>query len=290
MMKHQQPFILHKAAGNETSPVVFDNPHSGIVLPDHFRYACIERDLMELHDPHIEKLLAHVPSTGSPVLEAQIHRTCIDLNRDELEIDPATIDGTWNHDVKITGYVSKGLGLFPLMAGPRTNRISPIYNEAARLTAAEARHRIDSYYLPYYKALRDLIEKAHDHNDISLYIDTHSMGRQSHNGHADIILGDLYDKTCHPDIVTFVKSFFEKSGYTVDRNGPFFKGGALIEKTADPAIRRYSLQIEIARDLYMDQSTLDYDHEKGPTLRNTLTRFATELRHFVADQAKALKP
>ncbi len=290
MTDDPQPFILHKAAGDETSPVVFDNPHSGIILPDHFRYACTAHDLMELHDPHIEKLLTYVPTTGSPVLEAQIHRTCIDLNRNELEIDPSTIDGEWKHDVNITSYVKRGFGLFPMMAGPRTSRISPIYNEAARLTAAEAQRRINMYYLPYYKALYDLIEKAHDDNGLSLYIDMHSMGRQSRNGHADIILGDLHGKTCHPDMADFVQAFFEREGHTVDRNGEFFKGGALIEKTADPANRRYSLQIEIARDLYMNQATLDYDNEKGSVLRDTLTRFATELRHFVVDQAKALKP
>ncbi len=245
---------------------------------------------MELHDPHIERLVADIPATGSPVLEAQIHRTCIDLNRDEREIDPATITGSWNRDVKVTSYVSKGLGLFPMMAGPRTSRISPIYNDAARLSADDAQRRIDSYYTPYYNELQRLIDSAHDKNGLSLYVDMHSMGRQSRNGHADIILGDLHDKTCRPDFIAFVRSFFEDAGFTVDRNGAFFKGGALIEKTADPENHKYSLQIEIARDLYMDQSTLDYDNEKGPALRDTLTRFAMELRRFTLTQAKALKP
>lgn len=290
MTKKPEGFILHEAAGEDISPVVFDNPHSGIILPAHFKFACSVRDLMELHDPHVDKLLAAVPRTGSPVLEARIHRTCIDLNRDIKEIDPATITGGWNQPVKISTYVTKGLGLFPLMAGPRTNRISAIYNQAACLTTAEAKMRIDRYYLPYYKELNRLIQKAHAHNGLSLYVDMHSMGRESKNGQADIILGDLYDKTCDKDIRLFVEDFFTRAGYSVDRNGKFFKGGALIEKTAAPDQNRHSLQIEMARDLYMDQSTLSYDAAKGAKLANDLTRFAAEIRQHMLNQARSLKP
>ncbi|MFN3827928.1 MAG: N-formylglutamate amidohydrolase [Micavibrio sp.] len=290
MIKKQEGYILHEAAGDTISPVVFDNPHSGTVLPAHFKYACSVRDLMELHDPHVEKLLVDIPATGSPVLEALIHRTCIDLNRDESEIDPATIIGGWNHPVKITPYVTKGLGLFPLMAGPRINRISPIYNQAASLTTQEARLRIDGYYVPYYKTLDNLIDRAHKEHGTSLYIDMHSMGRQSRDGQADIILGDLYDQTCDGTIRLFVEEFFKDAGYSVDRNGKFFKGGALIEKTAAPANNRHSLQIEMARDLYMDQDTLAYDPARGSKLQADLTRFAKEVRSFMVKQAAALKP
>ena len=76
---------------------------------------------------------------------------------------------------------------------------------------------------------------------------------------------------------------------TVGINNPY-PGGALIEKTADPANGRHSLQIEIARDLYMDQSSLTYDVVKGDKVRDMLTRFAVKLQNFTRNQADALKP
>ena len=80
----------------------------------------------------------------------------------------------------------------------------------------------------------------------------------------------------------------KREGLTVGMNSPY-PGGELIRTTARPEEGRHSLQIEIARDLYMDQSSLTYDHLKGDRVRDTLTRFATELQIFVKSQAEAFK-
>ncbi|HEY8189462.1 MAG TPA: N-formylglutamate amidohydrolase, partial [Micavibrio sp.] len=152
-----QSFLIHMPEKPGTSSVVFDTPHSGIILPDHFHYACTRNDLMHMHDPYVEKLLADVPAAGAPVLEALIHKACINLNRDISEIDPAMIDGNWKHSFHISPYTARKDGLFPALSGPRLNRVSPIYNAHARLTVIEAEQRIERYYKPYYAALHGLI-------------------------------------------------------------------------------------------------------------------------------------
>lgn len=271
-----QAFLIH-APKADLSAVVFDSPHSGIVLPDHFRYACARQDLMHLHDPHVEKLLEDVPSTGAPVLEALIHRTCIDLNRYDDEIDPAMISGDWPHPVRQTFYTAKKLGLFPAFAGPRANRISAIYNDKARLNVAEAEHRITTYHRPYYAALNILLQDARKAHGHAVHVDVHSFQRQGDM--ADIILGDGGDETplCAPRLKHIIQKHFEDAGFHVDFNGTYFSGGALIHATSALKTGQHSIQIEIARDLYMNTETLAFAPAKGAKIKHTMTRLAKTL-------------
>lgn len=275
-----QSFLVHTPPGNSTaaaSAVVFDSPHSGIILPKHFHYACTHHDLMHLHDPHVEKLLTTVPATGATVLESMIHRTCIDLNRYDDEIDPGMIDGTWPHTVRETFYTNKKLGLFPVFAGPRTKRISPIYNTHARITVAEAEHRINTYHRPYYATLHGLLHQARTHHGHAIHVNMHSFQRQ--DGMADIILGDGGDTgpLCAPNIKKTIQQQFENAGLNVDFNGTYFSGGALIHATSNIPARTHSIQIEIARDLYMDTHTLTFDPVRGAHLLQTLSEIALSL-------------
>ncbi len=280
-IKLMQPFVLH-APQKAISAVVFDSPHSGIVLPDHFRYACTRQDLMHLHDPHVEKLLADVPTTGAPVLEALIHRTCIDLNRYDNEIDTRMIEGGWPHPVQETFYTKRQLGLFPVFAGPRQNRIAPIYNEHARLSADEAEYRINAYHRPYYAALHDLVAQALKRHGHAIHIDVHSFNRSPEYQNGDeIILGDLNGKLCTPALRDLAAAFFVAHGFRVGFNGDYFSGGAIVQATAKPEVGVQSLQIEIGRDLYMDQDTLAYLPSSAARVRDALTGLAAHIAKHI---------
>lgn len=282
MPKKPAPYIVHPANRPDISPVVFDCPHSGIILPSHFRYACQKQDLMFLHDPHVDQLLADVPQAGSPVLEALIHRSCIDLNRHEYEVNPDWIDGKWKIPHKMTFYTSQNAGVFPILAGPRTNRISNIYNDAARLTTSEGERRIRDYHRPYYKKLDQLLATARQHHDMVLHVDMHSTNRSDPEHQADIILGNMNGKACDPRITKFIKSYFEISGYSVDSNGKYFSGGAIVQHTNNPQGGIHSIQIEIARDLYMNQDTLAFLPVRGKDVKTTLTGLAKALNGYMA--------
>lgn len=276
------PYIVHDPAGAAVSAVVFDTPHSGVDLPGHFRFACARQDLMFLHDPHVEKLLEDVPSAGVPVLEAMIHRTCIDLNRFEDEIDPATIEGGWPHPPRRTHHVQQNLSLFPTFAGPRSRRIAAIYNESARLTTAEAERRIRDYHRPYFAALGTLLNRAQAAHGFRIHLDVHSFNRPAGSTIDDIVLGNMNDTTCAPQLTSMVRDFFKTAGYSVGFNGVYFSGGSIVQTTGCPAQGGHSLQIEIARDLYMDQESLAFDPAKGRRVRDDLTRLAKTLDRYAA--------
>lgn len=288
MTSNPHPFRVHLPPVPSGSAVVFDSPHSGETLPDHFRYACDAQDLMYLHDAHVHKLLAGIPATGSPVLESLIHRSCIDLNRHEHEVDPARIDGEWMLPVKDSFYTKRNAGLFPLFAGPRANRIKTIYNQAASLTVAEGERRIRDYYRPYHARLQDLLTETRQQNAQILHLNMHSFHRDPARPMADIILGDLNGKACDPAISALIKDYFRINEYSAVLNDNYFTGGAIVQRIHAPANGLNSIQIEIARDLYMDQDTLAFLPGKAAGIQNTLNGLGRLLKNYMARRSDAV--
>jgi len=275
-MTKPSPVIIHEPTGTAISPVVFDNPHNA-------------RSETLLWDAFMDRLLAGVPGAGIPVLETEISRTVIDTNREIAEIDPSGIQGVWPYPFKINANVRRGLGLIPFLIKGMDGVLTSAFNKESQLTVTEVKRRIDEYYTPYYDALTKLVNTAHQHHGISVHFNFHSSPRLAAPCDWDIIIGDRYGKSAAPLLVEFVRDFMKRENLTVGINNPY-PGGALIEKTADPANGRHSLQIEIARDLYMDQASLTYDVTKGDKVRDMLTRFAAKLQNFTLSQADALKP
>ena len=84
-------------------------------------------------------------------------------------------------------------------------------------------------------------------------------GKQSDDGEgrrrADFVLGDRDGTTCEPGFTAFVRARLQEMGYEVKVNDPY-KGVELVRAYSDPAAGRHSLQVEIAKRLYMDEDTL----------------------------------
>lgn len=268
-------FIVHESADGKISPVVFDSPHSGLILPNHFQYSCAYKDLLRLSDLHVDRLLADVPAQNVPVLEAQTHRAVIDLNRYEYELDPAELRTTWTRASTLTAPTLRGRGLIPVT----TPNLTRIYDDARRPSAEDVTRRIDGHHRPYHAEVKKRVDRAHEQNGIAIHCNIHSMRRNTEGCAADIVLGDLHGRSCTPEIRDFAKDFFERAGLSVALNEPF-AGAALIQTTQDPSAGRHSLQIEIVRDLYMDPQTLAFNAARGTRLRGVMARFAGELGSF----------
>ncbi len=275
-MNEPKAVIIHQPDSEAISPIVFDNPHSA-------------RSDTWLWDAFIDRLLVDVPTTGTPVLETQISRTTIDVNRSIAEIDPSIFNGAyWPFPHRLTANVRKGMGLIPFLLKRQDGTLVQTFNDKSQLTVQEVKRRIDEYYIPYYSALTNLVNKSHQHHDLAVHFNFHSVPRQDPPVDKDIIIGDLYGKSAAKPLVDFVCDFMKRENLSVAMNSPY-PGGELIKTTGLPHLGRHSLQIEIARDLYMDQSSLTYDENKGPLVRDMITRLAAELQNFVKDQADALK-
>ena len=81
------------------------------------------------------------------------------------------------------------------------------------------------------------------------------MERDAGLSRVDIVLGDRHGTACAPEILETARSAFETLGYGVALNTPY-SGGFVTAHYGRPAESVHALQIEINRDLYMDENRI----------------------------------
>ncbi|PZQ46006.1 MAG: N-formylglutamate amidohydrolase [Micavibrio aeruginosavorus] len=263
-------------------PLVFDSPHSGTFYPPDFDYACDFAMLEKAEDKFVDELFMDAPQIGASYLYAQFPRSYIDPNRCERDIDIDLLDEPWTHEINATPRSHAGIGLIRRLVRPGV----PLYNRG--LKEAEIRHRIDNYYRPYHAALERVIEDLHYRFGQVWHVNCHSM--PSADGHsfrasplkaADFVLGDRDGTTCDLDFTHSIREFLRNLGYKVAINDPY-KGVELVRRYSNPATSRHSLQIEVARNLYLDEQTY-----KKSNNYNRLRGDIHKLIQFCADYVQA---
>jgi N-formylglutamate deformylase len=290
MPENPKPFIIHEAKTGTLLPVVFDSPHSGSLLPAGFQHMATDRGRDLLRDSYIDLLLMPANDYGIPVLANPVDRIVIDPNSAEDELDPSMFEGAWDRPHRITKNVSvRGLGLITSSLLDDAGRLQPIFNEHSRPTTADIKNRIDTYYRPYYQALKSLMDQSMKEHGLALHFNFHStpglaFGHTHHGRLPDIILGDLNGKTCHPLVTKLSAEFFRQQGLSVQTN-LVFTGGALIRSTHDRPNGRHSLQIELNRDLICDPKTLALD----PVRAGKTTEIIRNYCEFISDFTKNYK-
>lgn len=162
----------------------------------------------------------------------------------------------------------------------------PLYNRS--LKSAEIWNRIETYYRPYHAMLEQLIENAHYIHGHVYHINCHSMPTQDTQSFranplksADFVLGDRDGTTCDIAFTHAVRDVLKGMGYKVAVNDPY-KGVELVRRYSNPATGRHSLQIEVARGLYMNE-----DEYKKSSNFNKIKNDLNKLIRFCADYVQA---
>jgi len=262
--------LITYLAGN--SALVLDSPHSGVVYPPDFQYACETSVLRRAEDTHVEKLYDFAPGLGAHWIEAHFPRSYLDANRNTTELDVALLDAPWPHAVEtdpvVLGKVRLGKGLI----WRTTDDGLPIY--ARKLSVDEVSRRIAACWVPYHAAVAQSIERAHAGHGYSVHLNCHSMPAiaSSHatdfpgEKHPDFVVGDRDGSTASPALSALVCAQLTAWGYSVAYNHPY-KGVELVRRYGNPAANRHSIQLEINRKLYMNEATLEltagYDRLKA---------------------------
>jgi len=239
-----------------SSPLVFDSPHSGYIIPNDFKPACPEDYLHRTRDCFVDQLFSFVPQQGSPLLFAEFFRSYIDLNRQHTDIDPQLLSTEWPEYKKTSAKSRMGIGLIHRVC--MNHKPIALYNR--KLTVSEIKQRINKYYHPYYQELENLLQQAYKTYGFFWHINCHSMMSspvftRENSKRPDFCLGDLDGNSCDPDMTHFVSEALEDLGYKVSINKPY-KGAELIKHFSNPKTDRHSLQIEINKSLYMDEQKI----------------------------------
>jgi N-formylglutamate amidohydrolase len=242
---------------NPAAPLVLDSPHSGHDFPADFDAIVGEAELRESEDCYVDELYAAAHELGIPLLAARFPRTYLDPNRHAGDVDLELIEGPWPWEYRPSGKARIGKSLIwrTLEDG------RPIY--ARRLKPETVRARIERVHEPYHRALKEAMDSTFKQHGKVYHINCHSMrcvaGKQSEEGEgsvrADFVLGDRDGTTCDPRFTRLVFKVLAGMGYDVKVNDPY-KGVELVRAYSDPAAGRHSLQIEVNKRLYMDESTL----------------------------------
>jgi N-formylglutamate amidohydrolase len=269
--------------GSKPIPLVLDSPHSGTAYPDDFDHLPPRDVVRQAEDTHVEALYAAAPSVGATLIEALFPRAYIDPNRHRSDIDPELLADAWSEAITPSRKTELGIGLVWRLAHGGV----PMY--ARKLSAAEVRRRITDFYEPYHACVSAALDRRHAAFGAVWHINCHSMpavgdvmSEDPGRARADFVLGDRDGSTCAPEFTAFVARTLTGLGYDVAINDPY-KGVELVRMHGRPAERRHSLQIEINRRLYMDESTLSR-HSGFATLQSNLQSLLEALRQFVIDR------
>jgi len=277
-------FVIQRPPdGIAALPLVFDSPHSGTVFPDGFSTPAATSDLKTAWDAHVEDLWSAAVDDGATLIAATFPRVVVDANRAPDDIDPALLDGPWPPQwgtLNPTRYSARGMGLLRRDILPG----QPMHH--GLLDPLTVKSWIDTLHAPYHAAL-DSITKAFRLTLGNVWhINCHSMKSAGNamnidvgKPRPDIVLGDLDGTSAAPDFTQYVKSAFVAAGFTVSVNNPY-KGGYLVQRHGRPEQGIHSLQIEINRALYLDESTAEKSPDY-PAFKSALSAIGSSIAAFV---------
>ena len=183
----------------------------------------------------MDELIGDLSDHGFPVVRVNFPRSYVDVNREPYELDPRMFNGRLPSFANTRSMrVAGGLGTIPRVVGDGQE----IYRE--RLSVDDALGRIEALYKPYHRALRRLINKAHQTFGTVVVVDCHSMPSigvsRDEPRRPDVVIGDRYGTSCAALLPDMVEETMRALGYSVGRNKPY-AGGFITEHYGNPAVR-----------------------------------------------------
>jgi len=255
----------------QTVPFVYVSPHSGADYAPEF-LAASRLDAMTLRrseDSFIDEVFGGAPGHGAPLLKALFPRAYIDPNREPWELDPQMFEDELPPHVNTTSpRVACGLGTIARVVANGEE----IYRRKLRF--AEAAWRVAQLYEPFHVALGRLVEETRARFGCAVVVDCHSMPslgapneRDFGRRRPDIVLGDRFGTACATPLTDAAERALREIGFSVARNVPY-AGGFTTHHYGRPSEGLHALQIEINRDLYMDEERI----ERRPSLARLKAR------------------
>jgi N-formylglutamate amidohydrolase len=275
--------VVVSRPGVQTTPLVFASPHSGRCYPTEF-LAASRLDPLGLRrseDSFVDELFAAAAGFGAPLVHATFPRAWCDPNREPWELDPGMFADELPSWVNTTSpRVVAGLGTIARVVASG----EPIYR--GKISFAEAEHRIATCWKPFHDTISSLVDATGALFGRCVLIDCHSMPSHvpvSGRGDrlADIVLGDAHGTACAPHLIRFVERRLIDLGYRVRRNDPY-AGGFITRHYGRPRDNVHALQIEIARDLYMDEARF----ERSATFAGVQKDLSLLIESLVAELAR----
>lgn len=215
-------------------------PHTGTQIPEALAGSMASLWLARRDaDWWIERLYQPIAEQlDATVVRTDISRSVIDMNRDPsgASLYPG----------------QQGTGLCPLT----TFDGEPLYRQGMEPGPAEVQRRLDTYFTPYHRALRDELARLRALHPAVVLYDCHSI-RSTIPMLFDGILplmniGTFDGRSCAPELEHVVHDLCVSSDLSAVLNQRF-KGGWITRHFGDPANGVHAVQMELACRGYMPE-------------------------------------
>lgn len=264
-------------------PLLLSFPHSGSHYPDDFGYdPSLPFNVVDYpSDKYVDELFGSAGDLGLSTIRANFPRAYIDVNRHQHDIDAAMLADPelWYGRLQPTA-LRDGTTLFWSRA-----KETPLY--VRKLSLVEAKRRLATCHVVFHQALTSMIETTRRAYGSVVVLDCHSMMKfdtsaQGGRRRPEIDIGTRHGQSCDPDLAAMLVECFERRGYEVGLNRRF-AGGEITLRYGWPEIDQHLLQIEMRRDLYMDEETR-LKNDRFEAVRRDCSEILAEFRQFVKDR------
>ena len=238
-------------------PILLSIPHAGTLFPE---------DLIDEYKPEmlppddtdwfVDQLYGFAAEMGISTISAMYSRWIIDLNRNP-DSTPLYTDGRVITSLCTT---SNFLG-------------TPIYkDERTVVDLTEVQRRKALYFDPYQQKVQALLDELKTQFGQVLLWDCHSIRRHvpaiQTAVFPDLILGSADETSAAPSLINTARQNLS-STYQINHNTPF-KGGYITRHFGQPNNNQHALQLEMSKNLYMDDTEIQYDQNRAQRVQHTL--------------------
>jgi len=262
------PDIFEYARGN--SPLLVSFPHDGTRIPPELISRFSESGKSNVDcDWFISDLYAFISALDISFIKPAYSRYVVDLNRspEGEALYPGRMETT----------------ICPLT----TFSGDPVYLPGNEPDKNEIQSRIDTYWQPYHRHIRDELERLRTIHGKAVLWDAHSIASELprlFNGQLpDLNFGTADGASCQPQVIEKVTMLAKQhSDYSVVLNGRF-KGGYITRHYGEAENNVNAIQLEINQSNYLAKTnTPQIGREKAQQLSQLLQQFIQLLAN--ADQ------
>ena len=266
--------LATRTTNEPTSPLVVSVPHAGLGTAGFERTLNPELDVRCDADLFVDRLYRAGEAEGPEVyVAAQTSRFVCDMNRDPDDVSVGAVPehpAPRNTDGRGFIWAITTTGV-PTLARP--------------LMLDEWRERT-AIHAAYHDAVARALARARERFGYAILLDGHSMPSRGRAGHkdpgrarADVVPGDREGTSCAPALSRFVGDHFNSRGYSVSFNDPY-KGGFITAYHGRPTDNIHAIQIELRRDLYMNEATYEIADAGFERLSQSLAALLAALKDF----------
>lgn len=238
------------------SPLMISIPHAGTFIPDAMKNR-MSAEVLRLPDTdwHIPLLYDFAADMGATIISANYSRYVIDLNR------PPDNTALYPGQTKVS------------LCPDETFEGRQIYQTGAEPDEQEIAQRLETFWTPYHDELRRQMTRLKKQHGYAILYDAHSikaeLPRLFDGRLPDMNLGTAKGTSCAPAMEQAAFKAAQGSLYSSVLNGRFI-GGYITRHYGDPANDAHALQMELARENYMDEDDLSFRADRAQNLQTAL--------------------